>query len=432
MRSTTTTIYALSSGTLPAGVAVLRISGPHVPAIIPELTGRPLLEPRRAVLCTVRDETGAPIDDALCIHFPAPASFTGEDVLEVQLHGSRAVTAALFRRLAMFDGLEPAEAGAFTMRAFLNGRIDLTAAEALSDLIVAETDAQRRLALSNADGAQRRLYEGWRGELLSIWARIEADLDFSDQDDVPPEFGSLVREQLASLEARISIHLDGYRISEMVNEGFHVVVAGAPNTGKSSFFNYLAKRDVAIVTEIPGTTRDLIEVRLDLDGKLLRITDTAGLRATSDPVEQIGVERARKATRAADLVIVLDDGVQPVPDIVAEQVMIVQSKADIRPHLPASPAISTKTGSGVDDLLEKISAILDSRTRIYDTVPSRQRHVVHLERCLEALARARQAPAFELAAEELRVAADSLGRLTGAIDVEDLLGDIFSRFCIGK
>jgi tRNA modification GTPase len=431
MRSTTT-IYALSSGALPAGVAVLRISGPHVPAIIPELTGRPLLQSRRAVLCTIRDETGAPIDDALCIHFPAPASFTGEDVLEIQLHGSRAVNAALFRRLAMFDGLEPAEAGAFTMRAFLNGRIDLTAAEALSDLIVAETDAQRRLALSNADGAQRRLYEGWRAELVSIWARIEADLDFSDQDDVPPEFGVVVREQIAGLESRIRIHLDGYRIAEMVNDGFHLVVAGAPNTGKSSLINYLAKRDVAIVTEIPGTTRDLIDVRLDLGGKLLRITDTAGLRDTSDPVERIGVERARTASRAADLVVILDDGVQPAPEVTADAVMVVQSKADLRTNIPDTLAISTRTGFGIDRLLEKIAAILDSRTRIHDTVPSRQRHVAHLERCLESLERARDTSAFELAAEELRVAADSLGRLTGAIDVEDLLGDIFSRFCIGK
>lgn len=430
--SSTTTIYALSSGALPAGVAVLRISGPHVPAIIPQLTGRPSLEPRRALLCTIRDETGEPIDDALCIHFPAPASFTGEDVLEIQLHGSRAVTAALFRRLAMFNGLEPAEAGAFTMRAFLNGRIDLTAAEALSDLIVAETESQRRLALSNADGAQRRLYEGWRAELLSIWARIEADLDFSDQDDVPSEFGSTMREQIASLESEIRIHLDGYKLAELVNDGFHLVVAGAPNTGKSSLINYLAKRDVAIVTEIPGTTRDLIEIRLDLGGKLLRITDTAGLRDTSDPVEHIGVDRARNATRVADLVIVLDDGAQPVPDIEAEHVMIVQSKVDIRAHMSDGPAISTKTGSGIDHLLETIAAILDSRTRIHDTVPSRQRHVAHLEQSLGSLSRARQALAFELAAEELRVAADSLGRLTGAIDVEDLLGDIFSRFCIGK
>ncbi len=430
--SSPTTIYALSSSALPAGVAVVRISGPHVPAIIPLLTGRPTLEPRRAVLSTIRDETNAPIDDALCIYFPAPASFTGEDVLEIQLHGSRAVAAALFRRLGQLQGLEPAEAGAFTMRAFLNGRIDLTAAEALSDLIVAETDAQRRLALSNADGAQRRLYEGWRADLLSIWARIEADLDFSDQEDVPPEFGDAVRLEINALALRIRHHLDGYRIAEVINEGFHIVVAGAPNAGKSSLINYLAKRDVAIVTDIPGTTRDLIEVRLDIGGRLVRVTDTAGLRTTLDPVEQIGVERARTASRTADLVLLLDDGLEQVPEMDAELVLPVQSKSDQRSCPAEVIAISTKTGAGLDRLMAELTTILDSRTKIPDTVPSKQRHVAHLESCIAALDRANHTYEFELVAEELRIAAESLGRLTGAIDVEDLLGDIFSRFCIGK
>ncbi|MGQ2907725.1 MAG: tRNA uridine-5-carboxymethylaminomethyl(34) synthesis GTPase MnmE [Aliihoeflea sp.] len=430
--SSLTTIYALSSGALPAGVAVVRISGPHVPAIIPLLTGRPTLEPRRAVLSTIRDETDSPIDDALCIYFPAPASFTGEDVLEIQLHGSRAVAAALFRRLGQLKGLEPAEAGAFTMRAFLNGRIDLTAAEALSDLIVAETDAQRRLALSNADGAQRRLYEGWRADLLSIWARIEADLDFSDQEDVPPEFGDAVRLEINGLALRIRHHLDGYRIAEVITEGFHIVVAGAPNAGKSSLINYLAKRDVAIVTDIPGTTRDLIEVRLDIAGRLVRVTDTAGLRTTLDPVEQIGVERARTASRTADLVLLLDDGLEQVPEMDAELVLPVHSKSDQRSCPADVVAISTKTGAGIDCLIAELTTILDSRTKILDTVPSKQRHVAHLESCIAALDRANCTFEFELVAEELRIAADSLGRLTGAIDVEDLLGDIFSRFCIGK
>ncbi|MCO6386867.1 tRNA uridine-5-carboxymethylaminomethyl(34) synthesis GTPase MnmE [Aliihoeflea sp. 40Bstr573] len=431
MRSTTT-IYALSSGALPAGVAVVRMSGPHVTSLIEPLTGRTSLQARRAALCTILDDAASPIDDALCILFPAPASFTGEDVLEIQLHGSRAVTAALFRRLSMFEGLEPAEPGAFTMRAFLNGRIDLTAAEALSDLIVAETDLQRRLALSNADGAQRRLYEGWRESLLSIWARIEADLDFSDQDDVPPEFGDGVRIEIDSLRQAIEKHLAGYRIAEIINDGYHIVVAGAPNAGKSSLINYLAKREVAIVTDIPGTTRDLIDVRLDLNGRLIRITDTAGLRETGDVVEKIGVDRAHQAMRAAHLVIVLDDGVQPLPEIESTNVLVVDSKADLRASGRWKLAISTQTGAGIEELLARVGNILDSHTQIHDTVPSRQRHVAHLTDCIDALGRAGEMVEFELVAEELRVAADALGRLTGSIDVEDLLGDIFSRFCIGK
>lgn len=425
------TIYALSSGKLPAGVAVVRISGPHVPGAIPLLTGRAALEPRVATLASIRDEGGEVIDKALCFYFPAPKSFTGEDVLEIQLHGSRAIVAALLRRLGKLSGFEPAEPGAFTMRAFLNGHIDLTAAEALSDLIVAETEAQRKLALANADGAQNRLYEGWRRQLISIWALVEADLDFSDQEDVPDEFGNAFVASIDSLIEGIERHLRGFMAAEIINEGYHIVVAGAPNSGKSSFINYLANREVAIVTDIAGTTRDLIDVRIEIGGHLVRITDTAGLREGADTVERIGIERARAAIRHADLVLLLDDGSSTPVGTLGRAAFTVYTKADVIDHT-RSPRISTVTGEGIEPLLSRIAATIDEHIGVYDTIPSRARHVAELEACLLSLKSAKDLFAPEIIAEELRKATDALGRITGAVDVEELLGDIFSRFCIGK
>ena len=425
------TIYALSSGKLPAGVAVVRISGPHVPDAIPTLTGRPTLSPRVATLADIRGEDGSVIDKALCIHFPAPKSFTGEDVLEIQLHGSRAVVTALLDRLATLEGFEPAEPGAFTMRAFLNGHIDLTAAEALSDLIVAETEAQRKLALANADGAQRRLYEDWRKQLISIWASVEADLDFSDQEDVPDEFGNAFVGPIGMLISAIEDHLRGFAAAEIINDGYHIVVAGPPNSGKSSLINYLAKREVAIVTDIAGTTRDLIDIRIEIGGHLVRITDTAGLRDAQDVVELIGIERAHSAMRQADLVLLLDDGSNAPIDVPEEGMLKVYTKADVVDHIHA-PRISTRTGEGVEALVTHIADMIDEHIGVFDTIPSRARHVAELTSCLSSLKSATTLAEPELIAEELRRAADALGRTTGAVDVEELLGDIFSRFCIGK
>jgi tRNA modification GTPase len=425
------TIYALSSGQPPAGVAVIRVSGPHVANAILALTGKESLSPRVATLATIHDEDGQTIDKALLIHFPAPNSFTGEDVLEIQAHGSRAVVAALLRRLGSLDGFEPAEPGAFTLRAFLNGRMDLTAAEALSDLIVAETEAQRKLAMENTSGAQRRLYEDWRNQLIGIWALAEADLDFSDQEDVPEEFGNAYREPVAALIDVISSHLKGYEAAEIVNEGFHIVVAGPPNAGKSSLINYLSRRDVAIVTDIAGTTRDLIDVRMEIGGHLVKITDTAGLRESSDAVETIGIERARHAMKAADLVLYLDDGSQKISDDEIGDALRVYTKCDWVDHV-GEPRISTVTGEGIDALLEHLTRLIDNRISLFDTVPSRVRHVNELTTCVDCLKRALKHSQTEFVAYELRGAADALGRITGAIDVEELLGSIFSRFCIGK
>ncbi len=425
------TIYALSSGSLPAGVGVVRVSGSKVPALVPLLTGREILMPRMATLCSVLDAEGAVIDQALCVHFPAPHSFTGEDILEIQLHGSRAVLSALYARLGRIDGLVPAEPGEFTMRAFLNGRMDLTAAEGLSDLIVAETEHQRKLALSNAGGAQRRLYEKWRADLVSIWARVEADLDFSDQDDVPGSDDEEVRHGISRLLARVEHHISGYSHAEIVNSGFHVVIAGPPNSGKSSLINYLAKRDVAIVTDVPGTTRDLIEVRLDLGGRLVRVTDTAGLRATNDPVERLGIDRALEASGAADLLIFLSEAPDPSMEP-SNRVLLVRSKSDLAEGIQDDWAISTLSGHGIERLLDEIAARIDAWLGAYDTVPSKERQIGHLQNLVEALRQALDEVQPELVAERLRQAALSLGRLTGVVDVEELLGDIFANFCIGK
>jgi tRNA modification GTPase len=435
-------IVALSSGRLPAGVAVVRISGPRSRFALEALAGP--VPDRMAKYRKLRTPDGSVLDSGLVILFPGPGSFTGEDVAEFHIHGGKAVVAALLEVLTGFDGVRHAEPGEFTRRAFLNGKIGLVETEALADLIAAETEAQRRFAVRNAEGAQSRLYMDWRQRLIHARAMLEAEIDFSDEEDVPGSVAEEVWADVDALGAEIGRHIAGFHAAEIIRDGFDVVILGAPNAGKSSLFNALARRDAAIVTEEPGTTRDLLEVVLDLEGIKIRITDTAGLRETGGQVEKIGIERAKARAGVADLLLVLEDLQAPVDigPVAADVPMLkIGTKWDLMDHAFAAAAsrydlaISAKTGAGLGALLEKIgSRAAQGIAGAGDIRPSRLRHVELLRDARDLLLRALDGSAAEteLRAEELRLAADRLGRIVGAIDVEDLLDVIFSQFCIGK
>ena len=442
------TIYALSSGRVPAGVAVVRISGPRCRFVVETMTGE-LPPPRRASLRSIRDGRGEEIDRGMVLWFPGPASFSGEDMAELQVHGSRAVVRALYRRLDEIGGLRPAEPGEFTRRAFLAGRIDLTEAEGLADLLAAETEAQRRQAASQAGGALRRLYGGWRERLVRIRALVEADFDFAEEEDVPGSVAEEAWRDAAALRTEIRAHLAAAERGERVRSGLQVVLLGRPNAGKSSLLNALARRDVAIVTEEAGTTRDLIEVHLDLGGLAVTLVDTAGLREDAGRVEAEGIRRAVERSRAADLVLWLaapgdPEGGAAQADVGETEVWEIATKADLGcVAVPSdrfvgatkSFAVSAVSGFGLDGLVEAL------RERGgFDgfgdecAVPSRERHRGHLVRVVDELDRALNSADkdAELRSEDLRRAGDELGRITGEIGVEDLLEVIFGEFCIGK
>lgn len=431
------TIFALSSGALPSGVAVIRLSGPHVTSGLQKLIGG-LPTPRKAVLRDIYADRDV-LDRGLVLFFPAPNSFTGEDCAELQVHGGRAVVSAVLDQLATFEGFRPAEAGDFTRRAFLKGKMDLSGAEALADLIAAETETQRKLAIQNSSGRQRELYDGWRADLLKARAFIEAELDFADEDDVPGSVSDRVWDNMRSLATSIRTHIEGYSAAEIIREGYRVVLIGAPNAGKSSLLNALARREVAIVTDIPGTTRDLVEVTLDVRGLKVIVTDTAGIRETTDVVERLGVERAHGAARDADLVLELvpADNTEPVsvPLTDATRIITIQSKSDMVVTPSQSLGVSAVSGEGINELLDIIyGRAINSLAAADGTIPTRLRHRSHLSDCLACIERAysRSEIPLELRAEELRLGAEHLGRITGTTDVEDLLGVIFGEFCIGK
>ncbi len=429
------TIFALSSGALPSGVAIIRISGPAARAVLEHLTGQ-AGPPRRARLCDIRNGSEL-LDRGLAIYFPGPASFTGEDCAELHLHGGRAVVASVLDALTSREGMRAAEAGEFTRRAFVNGKVDLVEAEALADLVEAETQAQRRLALANSGGIQSALYADWRARLVSLRARIEAELDFSDQEDVPANDIDAVRDGVNQLRQEIDSHLNKAHAAEIVRDGFRVAIVGAPNAGKSTLLNLLAGREAAIVTEHPGTTRDVIEVAMEIKGQKVVLADTAGLRETEDPVERIGIARTLATAASADLVLRLTDLSDPHPvaaDIEAPA-MLVGTKSDLVSQICGEDAISARTGAGVEALLEAIARrALDAGVPSLEGAPIRVRQVNLLRACARALdaAGATSSQNPELIAEELRRSSDCLGRLTGAIETEEVLGDIFSRFCIGK
>lgn len=437
------TIFALSSGAPPAGVAVVRASGPGARAALAALAGD-VPAPRLASVRAIRNAAGEVLDRGLVVYFPAPKSYTGEEVAEFHLHGGRAVFAAVMEALAALPGFRAAEPGEFTRRAFLNGRMDLTEAEGIADLIAAETEAQRRQALTQAGGALARLYEGWRTELVRARALIEAELDFPDEDDVPGAVSAQVWPDLAQLGQEIGRHLADRR-GERIREGAEIVVLGPPNAGKSSLVNALARRDVAIVSEEPGTTRDMIEVRLDLAGYAATLVDTAGIRDAAGLVEAEGVRRAIARSEAADMVLMLAEaGAYGAHERAGHTppMLAIGTKADLLDPAEREQAerkfdllISVKTGEGLDALIDRLAGVLAETFAPGESpLVTRARHRSALAACLDALGAALAATdaPLELRAEDLRRATDALGRLTGRVGAEDLLDVIFRDFCIGK
>jgi tRNA modification GTPase len=441
------TIFAPATAAGRAGVAVLRVSGMQARMALQALAGL-IPPPRLARHVRFRDpSTGETIDDGLALFFPGPRSFTGEDVAELQVHGSRAVLAALIEALAGLPGLRLAEPGEFTRRAFENGKLDLTAAEGLADLVAAETAAQRRQALRQLDGALGRLYEGWRERLLRALAHLEAIIDFPEEG-LAPEIEGAIRGEAERLRREIGDHLADDRRGERLRDGLSVAIIGPPNAGKSSLMNALARRDVAITSAIAGTTRDVIEVALDLGGVPAVLADTAGLRETSNEVEGEGVRRARARAMAADLRLVVLDATRPdearaLQEMIDSNTLVVANKIDLLPapnaawadQLGAGPALrlSVLTGLGMEELLSRLAGELAARIGNGDApLITRARHRSALAECASALERFDAAKLPELAAEDLRAATQALGRITGRVDVEDMLDVIFREFCIGK
>lgn len=437
------TIYALSSGSLPSGVAIVRISGSRTRFALETLCSD-IPEPRLATLKTIRNQNNSVIDKALVLFFPNPHSFTGEDCAEIHLHGGRAVVNACFEALSALDGFRLAQAGEFTKRAFDNGKIDLTEAEGLADLISSETEMQRKLAIQQSDGVLKDLYEGWAGRILRSRALIEAELDFSDEDDIPGSVSDQVWIDVSQLSKEISQHLHKSRAGEITRSGYSIVIAGAPNAGKSSLLNVLAGRDVAIVSDERGTTRDVLEVRLDLDGHLVIIKDTAGIRDTENKIEKEGIRRAELELEMADLVLHLVDSseiefspVKPL-NLSHNRIRKIETKSDLyKAHSGEifDLSISTSKMLGIDRLLEEIKQALLVSAPFDDLViPTRQRHIDLLSKSkieLETACDMKGSP-IEIRSEHLRVAQESLGKITGRVDVEDLLGVIFNEFCVGK
>ena len=444
------TIFALSSGRPPAAIAVIRISGPRARVALEQLTGR-VPQPRRATLASVRDPaSGELIDEGLVLWLPGPHSETGEDSAELQVHGGRAVIAAVLAALAALAGFRHAEAGEFTRRAFENGRMDLTAVEGLADLVAAETEAQRRQAFLHLRGLLGDRAETWRQRLIEALALVEAGIDFSDEDDVPKEAMARALKLIGPLADEIAQATKGQ--GERLREGLRVAIAGPPNAGKSTLFNRLARRDAAIVSPFPGTTRDVLEVHLDVGGYPVTVLDTAGIRESNDPVELEGVRRAREQGARADLMLWIVDGSSlsdwPAQGIappagawaVVNKLDLMRGHQDRRIESEFSKElivhfISAQTGAGVDGLVNALAGFAEGFFSGEPALVTRERQRLHLQDTALALRDAKTAATAgqeEIMAEQLRLAARSLGRLLGRVDVEDILDVIFRDFCIGK
>ena len=425
----------------PAAIGVVRISGPQAGEALRLLTGR-LPEARRASLANLKDATGAPLDRALMLWFPGPATATGEDLAELHLHGGRAVVVAVETALGAIPGLRPAIAGEFTRRAFLNGQIDLAEAEGLADLLAAETESQRVQALGMASGHVSRAVEVWQGRLLTLMAGAEAELNFADEDDV--EVGEAVAQRLIVGMGALGAELDAWLArpaAEVIAEGLSVVIAGPPNAGKSTLINALAQRELAIVSPIEGTTRDVIETPLALDGIAMRFSDTAGLRAESgDDIEMIGIDRAKAAVEAADILLWLGRA-KEVPDHPRTILIAAQSdrwRGDAAAEAEAAHCdliLSAETGEGMDKLHRYIVDIARTLLPREGEAALRQRQRAALAEARDWLtieAGTRETSDLILLAERLRLAGSALDRITGRAGVEDMLDALFGRFCIGK
>jgi tRNA modification GTPase len=446
------TIFALSSGRAPSAIAVVRVSGSQAGQVLTTLAGQ-LPAPRVASRRLLRDGAGQPIDDAVVLWFPGPASATGEDIAEFHVHGGRAVLTALLASISVIQDTRAAEPGEFTRRAFENGKLDLTEAEGLDDLIHADTDRQRRQALRQLQGLLGDRARDWRERIIEASALIEAGIDFSDEGDVPAELKAPAIEAIKALHDEIANVLAAQGHSERLRDGLVVAIAGEPNVGKSTLMNQLARREVAIVSPHAGTTRDVIEVQLDLDGYPVTIIDTAGIRETDDPVEQEGVRRARARAEDADLVLWLVESGQAVDpglmrslrnsvkdaDRSGGPVWVVRNKIDLggtgSAAVPVEFAISARDGVGIPELIQ---ALVEFAAEFFGAsegaIVTRARQRELLSRASDSLRRSLELveEGEELAAEELRAAAFALGRLLGRVDVEDVLGVIFQKFCIGK
>jgi tRNA modification GTPase len=433
------TIFAPASGAGRAAIAVVRVSGPRSAAALAALAPGKAFPDRVATLANLRDPaSGETLDRALVVRFVAPRSFTGEDMVELQSTGGRATVAGIVAALARLPGLRPAEAGEFAWRAFENGKLDLSEVEGLADLVDAETEAQRRQALRIAGGALSRDAEAIRAALAEAMALIEAQIDFSDVEDSDALSLDQARAIVAKAAARTRAALAGAFAGERLREGFTVVIAGPPNVGKSTLMNALARRDVSIVSALPGTTRDLVEASLDLRGFPVTLVDTAGLRESDDPIEREGVARARRRAERADLTLWLTDSATPgAPSFEGDGPAIaVATKADLGGAAAAGAMpISALTGQGIEQLLDAIADVAaEQMTGPTPALITLERHRVAYADALAALERALD-PAqgeLELVAEDLRLAARALERIAGRIDVEDVLGEIFKRLCVGK
>ena len=443
------TIFALSTGTSKSGIAVIRISGKETKNILLKISKIKIPEPRVATLSKIYDfETNEIIDKGLIIWFPGPDSFTGEDMLELHIHGSKAVISATLSTLSKIDNCRLAEPGEFTKLAFENGKLNLLDVEALSDLISSETEIQRKQALKILSGDAKKKYTNLRNRLLKILSNIEAKIDFPEED-LPEDILKNIKTETKDIISLINDILNDGRIGEKIRDGFKISILGPTNAGKSTLLNYLSKREVAIVSNIEGTTRDLIEVSLNLDGYPVIITDTAGLRETSEEIESRGVQLALKSAKNADLKIILLDAKNPyfsslLDDIRDENSILVLNKSDLidgaikinNPNIKKSILISLKDQLNLDDLINEIKKKLKDKFLINENVLIfRERHRLNLEKCIYHLnffLENNSANEFDKAAEDLRIATRFLGKVVGDVDVEEVLGKIFSDFCIGK